>query len=158
VFYKRAPRTSVRRTPPTLRTSKALYLNNAIVFYIEINRVYYVASNCPFYTYVSYAQSLCTSCSAREPGGSCLIALLHAAPHEQSAGTSLLDFETRLHKYPRIIVFVRFYSIEEVSVACDGYRRRLQWSICHDLDATYATAFLLRSKTINFMRKHQSPQ
>jgi hypothetical protein len=31
VFYKRAPRTSVRRTPPTLRTSKALYLNNAIV-------------------------------------------------------------------------------------------------------------------------------
>ena len=34
---------------------------------------------------MSYAQSLCTSCSALEPGGLRLIALLLDAAHEQSA-------------------------------------------------------------------------
>jgi hypothetical protein len=35
---------------------------------------------------VSYAQSLCTACSAQGPGGLYLIALLLDAAHEQSAG------------------------------------------------------------------------
>jgi hypothetical protein len=39
VFGKRAPQASERRTPPTLRTSLSIHLNNVKVLHIGINRV-----------------------------------------------------------------------------------------------------------------------
>jgi hypothetical protein len=41
--------------------------------------------------YASYAQSLCTSYSAQEPGGCSRIALLLDALHEQSADQPLVE-------------------------------------------------------------------